>query len=160
MIKNFIFFILAMLLFLGCSGKDEARQLTEKSREILMYSKKAKFTQNGENTSFVLFYLNPLLENEEDNDVFALLVTPQMPELGEFELVAEGRGAAISPMPQELLKYLPSAEYSSFYLLNFPFKDDSVITLRLCFHGECENLDIQKYSKSLYYRSEDVDVSY
>lgn len=160
--KNYAIFLAIFCVFVACSSKPDEQRVAELGKEILMYSKSARFTQDAENTSFVLFYLNPALENRDDSDIFALLITPKIEDIGAFEVLMDGTGAAVSPLnaDDELRRYIPKSDYSDFYKLSLPFKDDSVITLRLCFRGECINLDFQKYSKSLYYRSEDVDTKY
>ncbi len=130
-----------------------------------MYAQKAKFTRFGENNTsengvFVLSYLNLALENEEKHDIFALAISPKETNTSTLRAFMDDKEAQISPLDESLKKFVLDSDYAAFYKLEFPFKDEAFISVRLCLAAECFELGFQKYSKSLYFRSADVDTQY
>lgn len=158
--KRYVLFI--VLFFVACASKNDEQMTSELQRQVLMYAQKVKFRQNGENGVFVLSYLNPVLKNENKEDIFILAISPKESEIHNLHAFMGANEAIISPLSQddELKKYLINSDYTSYYKFSFPFKDTSIITVKLCLLAECFELSFQKYSKSLYYRSEDVNTQY
>lgn len=153
---------LCALVVTACASKDEAQITTNLQRQVLMYAQKVKFKQNGENGVFVLSYLNPVFDDESQKDIFVLAVSPKESDMNALRAFMDNDEADISPLNDDdmLKKYLIKSDYSAYYKFEFPFKDASLIAVKLCLEAECFELSFQKYSKSLYYRSEDVDTQY
>lgn len=159
------FFTAVALFFSACADKDTEKINADLRKQVLMYAQKLKFTQQGENNLsenavLLLSYLNLVLEDEEKNDIFALAISPKGSDISTLKAFMDENEALIAPLEDELKKYLINTDYTDFYKLTFPFKDASVIAVRLCLAAECVELSFQKYSKSLYYRSADVDTQY
>ena len=150
------------LVFMACAGKDEAQTTAALQRQVLMYAQKVKFRQNGENGVFVLSYLNPVFDDESDKDIFVLAVSPKESDIKALRAFMDSNEAVIAPLDENstLKNYLIKSDYAKYYALEFPFKDASVIAVKLCLDATCFELSFQKYSKSLYFRSEDVDTLY
>ena len=149
----------------ACGSKNDEQVSNELKKQVLMYAQKVKFTQSGENNLsengvFVLSYLNFALENEEKHDIFALAVSPKETNTSTLQAFMDDKEAQISPLDEQLKKFVVDSDYAAFYKLTFPFKDDAFISVRLCLAAECFELGFQKYSKSLYFRSADVDTLY
>ena len=149
----------------ACGSKNDEQVSNELKKQVLMYAQKVKFTQSGENNLsengvFVLSYLNFALENEEKHDIFALAVSPKETNTSTLRAFMDEKEAQISPLDEQLKKFVVDSDYAAFYKLTFPFKDDAFISVRLCLAAECFELGFQKYSKSLYFRSADVDTLY
>lgn len=157
---------LALAGFLAaCGSKNDEQVSNELKKQVLMYAQKVKFTQQSENNLsengvFVLSYLNFALENEEKHDIFALAVSPKETNTSTLRAFMDDKEAQISPLDEQLKKFVVDSDYAAFYKLTFPFKDDAFISVRLCLAAECFELGFQKYSKSLYFRSADVDTLY
>lgn len=153
---------LCVLVFTACASKDEAQITTALQRQVLMYAQKVKFKQNGENGVLVLSYLNPIFDDEKQKDIFVLAVSPKESDIKALSAFMDNDEAQISALGDEdtLKKYLIKSDYAAYYKFEFPFKDSSLIAVKLCLEAECFELNFQKYSKSLYYRSEDVDTQY
>lgn len=153
------------LNFAACSAKSQQEIDAELRKQVLMYAQKVKFTHNGEqnaseNGVLMLSYLNVVLADEEESDIFALVISPKDTNTSGLKAFMDDKEAQISPLDDELKKLIITSEYANFYKLTFPFKDDSLISVRLCLGAECFELSFQKYSKSLFYRSVDVDTQY
>lgn len=144
----------------ACSAKSQQEIDAELKKQVLMYAQKVKFTRDtNENGVLMLSYLNVVLADEEESDIFALAISPKDTNTSGLKAFMDDKEAQISPLDDELKKLVITSEYANFYKLTFPFKDDSLISVRLCL-GECFELSFQKYSKSLFYRSADVDTQY
>lgn len=158
--RKYVLFV--VLFFLGCASKSDEQITAELQRQVLMYAQKVKFRQNGENGVFVLSYLNPVLKNEKEEDIFVLSISPKESEIQNLHAFMDSNETIIRPLNEddEYKKYIINSDYTAFYKFAFPFKDASVIAVKLCLEAECFELSFQKYSKSLYYRSEDVDTQY
>lgn len=150
------------LLFVACANKNEKQSVEELKKQILIYSQKAQFIYNGESSVFVLSYLNPILEKESQRDIFVLTVSPKQAQIQGLTVFMDENAAEISPLNEddELKKFIINTEYSSHFKLSFPFKEAPLINVKLCLEPNCVELDFQKYSKSLYYRSVDVNTQY
>lgn len=145
----------------ACSTRSQQEIDAELRKQVLMYAQKVKFTQDtNENGVLMLSYLNVVLADEEESDIFALAISPKDTNTSELKAFMDDKEAQISPLDDELKKLIITSEYANFYKLTFPFKDDSLISVRLCLGAECFELSFQKYSKSLFYRSADVDTQY
>ncbi len=160
-----LLFGVSSLIFAACADKNPDEINADLRKQVLMYAQKLKFTQQGENNLsengvLLLSYLNLVLEDEEKNDIFALAISPKGSDISTLQAFVDDNEALIAPLDDELKKYLINTDYTDFYKLTFPFKDASVIAVRLCLAAECVELDFQKYSKSLYFRSTDVDTQY
>lgn len=160
MMKKMILFV--SLFFIACASKSDEQIRSEIQRQVLMYAQKVKFKQDGENGVFVLSYLNPALKDEKKEDIFVLSVSPKESKIEHLRAFMDVNEAVIAPLSpeDELKKYLINSDFVEYYKFAFPFKDTAVLTVRLCLSLDCFELNFQKYSKSMYYRSTDVDTQY
>ncbi len=154
-----------MLFLLGaCSLKNEELVNMNLKTQTLMFSQKQKFQINGKSAIFTMSYLNPVLDEEEQDDIFALTITPNTFEFESLEVFINNKLANKELLENDdaLLKYLFDNEFSSFFKISLPsLKDEERLKAVVCFNGvNCFELNFEKYSKSLYYRSEDVDTQY
>ncbi|TQR60226.1 hypothetical protein [Campylobacter troglodytis] len=153
--------LLFVCLFLtACVDKTQSTEALKK--QLLMHTQKARFTKRGENKIIILSYLNPILKGELKRDFFLLSLAPKQAQALNLSAFMDEQEAVITPLEEEdeLRKYLIDSTYSSHFKLDFPFKNVPKLTVKLCFEANCLELDFQKYSKSLYYRSVDVDTQY
>lgn len=155
-----IFLCFAMFFFLSCSKPlsvaDELRA------QSLIHTQKQRVAQDELNSIFLLTYLNPILDEPSKEELFLLGITPKTDAISDIVISLDKEQSQIIPLKKddELLKYVFTNEYSNYYKLSFKQKDTSVLKLNLCVKAQCFELSFQKYSKSLYYRSVDVDTQY
>ncbi|KGI56964.1 hypothetical protein [Campylobacter sp. MIT 97-5078] len=150
----------AVLLFLSCS---KPLSITDELRaQGLIHTQKQRVVQNEHNFIFLLTYLNPILDEPSKDELFLLSITPKTDEISDITISLDQEQGELSLLKEddELLKYVFTNEYSSYYKLSFKEKNTSVLKLNLCVKDQCFELNFQKYSKSLYYRSVDVDTQY
>ncbi len=161
--KHYILLLSALLLG-ACSLKDEQVVAINLKTQTLMFSQKQRFNKDGKNAVFTLSYLNPVLNVEDKNDLFALVITPNTFEFETLEVFINNKLAKIQALEpnDELLKYLIRNEFSRYFKISLAsVKNEDKLKAVVCFNGtECFELNFEKYSKSLYYRSEDVDTQY
>ena len=67
---------LSLFLLSACSLKNEQIVATNLKTQTLMFSQKQKINIDGKNAVFTMSYLNPVLDLDSKDDVFALIVTP------------------------------------------------------------------------------------
>lgn len=153
---------LSALLFSACSLKDAAVVDTNLKSQTLMFSQKYKISQNNTNAIVTMSYLNPVLDHSSLNDVFALTLTPNTLQVQKLEIFINGRKASVEKLNENFAKYLLQNKYTKYYQIILPtIEKENAIKAKICLnHLPCFELNFQKYPKSLYYRSEDVDTQY
>ncbi|EKL2499235.1 hypothetical protein PQ338_000869 [Campylobacter coli] len=153
---------LAMLVFSACSLKEEAVMDANLKTQTLMFAQKYKITQDKMNAIITLSYLNPILDKASEGDIFALTITPDTLKIENLEIFINERKANIEELDEEFFKYLIQNRYTRYLKITLPsVKKEDKITAKICLnHLPCFELNFQKYPKSLYYRSEDVDTQY
>ncbi|WP_276882948.1 hypothetical protein [Campylobacter cuniculorum] len=155
---------LSLFLLSACSLKNEQIVATNLKTQTLMFSQKQKINIDGKNAVFTMSYLNPVLDLDSKDDVFALIVTPNTLDFKNLEVFVNNKLANIKFLDSndELLKYLIDNQFSQYFKISLPsVKSEDRLKTIVCFEGvNCFELNFEKYSKSLYYRSKDVDTQY
>lgn len=147
------------LFFLSCSSKDEFKINTSLKAQTLMHTQKLKIDENNSSFLIILAYLNPVLDERSDEEQFVLSIIPE--EELEFKAYLDAEEAKITKLEadNELLKYVIKNDYTNYFKLTFALRFSSVLSVKLCF-TQCFELSFQKYSRSLYYRSVEIDRQY
>lgn len=159
-------YILALsLVFLcACSSKNESIIETNLKTQTLMFSQKQKISHNNENAIVTLSYLNPVLDEASKDDVFVLSLTPSSFAFKELKIYVNNQEAKALKLDKNdsVHKFLIQNEYTQFYKIIRPSSSKEYdFKVKICLEPyPCFELNLQKYSKSLYYRSEDVDTQY
>lgn len=154
--------ILSALLLGACSLKDKAVVDTNLKSQILMFMQKYKITQDKMNAIITLSYLNPILDKTSKDDILALSVTPNTLKIQNLEVFINNKKANIEKLDEAYLKYIIQNNYTDYFKISLPsVKEETKIVAKICLNQlPCFELNFQKYPKSLYYRSEDVDTQY
>ncbi|MGH2327887.1 hypothetical protein ACRCD5_06155 [Campylobacter taeniopygiae] len=156
------FLLSSVLFFSACSMKDPAIVDTNLKTQTLMFSQKYKITQNNLSAIATMSYLNPVLDHASDDDIFAFTLTPDSFKIDKLEIFLNNKKARVRELDSSFLKYLLQNNYTKYLEVTLPsIKMENFIKARICLnHLPCFELNFQKYPKSLYYRSEDVDTQY
>lgn len=129
-----------------------------------MFLKKQKITINDLSFVATLSYLNPILDDESAEDLFILSFTPDGFDFKNLEIFVNEKRATISALNKNnaFSKYLINNAYTAYFKIALAsVKKESELRVRVCSSDfTCFELDFQKYPKSLYYRSEDIDMQY
>lgn len=154
--------ILSALLLGACSLKDKAVVDANLKSQILMFMQKYKITQDKMNAIITLSYLNPILDKTSKDDILALSVTPNTLKIQNLEVFINNKKANIEKLDEAYLKYIIQNNYTDYFKISLPsVKEETKIVAKICLNQlPCFELNFQKYPKSLYYRSEDVDTQY
>lgn len=157
------YLILVFLCFNACALKD-TQNIANLKTQTLMFSQKKKIQNKEENAIITISYLNPVLDYKTSEDIFALSLTPKHFALEKLEVFVNLKQAQIKTLNEkdELLKYLLQNQYTEYFQINSPAnKEENTLVVRICPNpNPCFELNFQKYPKSLYYRSVDVDTQY
>ncbi|MBK1971508.1 hypothetical protein [Campylobacter sp. TTU_617] len=154
--------IFILFLFNACSLKNDKITEVNLKTQTLMFSQKKKI--DDENLSFVvtLSYLNPILDEKTKEDEFALQITPNLLNTSHLKAYINDKEAIIVRIKKdsEYLKYLFQNEFTDYFKFSLPSnQNETNLKVKICLN-HCFELDFQKYPKSLYYRSEDIDTQY
>ncbi len=154
--------ILGAFLLGACSLKDQAIVDTNLKSQTLMFTQKYKITQDKINAIITMSYLNPILDKTSKDDVLALSFTPNTLKIQNLEVFINNKKANIEKLDDEYLKYIIQNNYTDYFKVSLPsVKEEIRLVAKICLdHLPCFELNFQKYPKSLYYRSEDVDTQY
>ncbi|EAH7984618.1 hypothetical protein EP607_05630 [Campylobacter upsaliensis] len=157
--------VLILALFLAsCADKNEVQKDVDLKTQTLMFAQKHKISIDELNIVATLSYLNPTLDEESERDIFILSFTPYLLEFHSLKVFINHREAQVEALKtnDELLKYLINNSYTKYFKVYLPsFKKENFFKARVCsLEFACFELDFQRYPKSLYYRSEDVDTQY
>ncbi|MCX2682758.1 hypothetical protein OQH60_02595 [Campylobacter sp. MIT 21-1685] len=160
-----MFLLLAgFFLFNACSLKQDQLIETDLQAQTLMFSQKYKISAKDLNAVVTLSYLNPVLEKQNSNDVLVLVLTPKSFMIQHLEVFINQRQAQIEGLKENnmLLQYLFKNKFSQYFKITSPTKqNETEIKAQICLNFlPCFELHFQKYPKSLYYRSVDVDTQY
>lgn len=160
---KFYILILSIFLLSSCSLKQDEIEVNLKT-QTLMYAQKVNLSHEDLNAVATFSYLNPVLDQKANENIFVFSVTPSDFYVEGFEIWINDKKAKIEKIYEgdELLKYLISNDYTTYYKISTPInEDEKFFVLKACLPFQpCFELNFQKYSKSLYYRSEDVDTQY
>lgn len=158
-IKVFIFSF--FLSFFACSSKSEQQIKADLKTQTLFYTQKKKI-KSDLNAILVMSYLNPVLSYKSQDEIFALTLAPKEFKLDSLEIFLAGEKGQITELkPQnEFSDFLIDNPYARYFKVSFTQKELQILKPEVCINLHCFELNFQKYSKSLYYRSVDVDRSY
>lgn len=158
-IKVFIFGF--FLSFFACSNKSEQQIKADLKTQTLFYTQKKKI-KSDLNAILVMSYLNPVLSYKSQDEIFALTLSPKEFKLDSLEIFLAGEKGQITELkPQnEFSDFLIDNPYARYFKVSFTQKELQTLKPEVCINLHCFELNFQKYSKSLYYRSVDVDRSY
>ncbi|WP_300702274.1 hypothetical protein [uncultured Campylobacter sp.] len=155
-----LFCILIALFFISCSKNDIV--IADIKAQTLIYTQKTKFSYGSFNYILSLSFLNPVLDEYNKNDVFALFIAPSF-DVSNLQVFIDDEKVSLEPIENDdiLLKFLIQNEYAKHYKINATKKDTDPIIAKICSNiFTCFELSFQRYSKSLYYRSEEDDIQH
>ncbi|MBZ7935934.1 MULTISPECIES: hypothetical protein [Campylobacter] len=156
------FLLSSVLFFSACSMKDPAIVDTNLKTQTLMFSQKYKITQDNLSAIVTMSYLNPVLDYASDDDIFAFTFTPDSFKIDKLEIFLNNKKAKVQELDPFFMKYLLQNKYTKYLEVTLPsVKTENFVKAKICLnHLPCFELNFQKYPKSLYYRSEDIDIQY
>ena len=155
-----ILLLFIALFFISCS-KDEMLSTNLKA-QTLIHTQKAKFSQNSSNYILSISFLNPVLDEYEKDDVFALFIAPSF-DVSNLQIFVDNKKVDLKSIEKvdNFLKFLIQNEYARYYKFTSTNKNTNPIIVKICPNiFTCFELDFQRYSKSLYYRSEVSDTQH
>lgn len=155
-----IFCLFCVLFFVSCASKSEFDERL--SAESLFYTQKIRFANEETNTLLLVTYLNPVLEYKSDEELFLLSIVPSEFSLSDFSVQINSQKPLASELEKndELLRYTIKNEFAKNYKLSIAPSAARQFLVEICLNERCEKLNFEKYSKSLYYRSINVDTQY
>lgn len=156
--------LIACFLISACSLKQDFMPQVDLKAQTLMFSQKYKIATKKLNAVVTLSYLNPVLEKQSTDDVFVLVLTPNSFKVDSLEVFVNQRKATIEHLEKNdaLLSYIFKNDFSRYFKITLQAKkDEAQAVAKICLNSlPCFELNFQKYPKSLYYRSVDVDTQY
>ncbi|MCW1360126.1 hypothetical protein [Campylobacter sp. US33a] len=158
---KFYILILSIVLLSACSR--ESINYTNLKAQTLMHTHKQKLSKDHLSGIASLSYLNPVLDYKSKDEIFVLALAPKEFEHKKMEVFINNNKAQITPLEHndELLKYLINNEYSNYYKVSISNQNNITLQAKVCLQDlPCFELNFQKYSKSLYYRSIELDTQY
>lgn len=162
--KKRLILLSCALFFSACSYKSEEQSVINLKSQTLMYAQKVNFVYKDTASAAVISYLNPVLDNKSQKEIFVLSFLPDVGiDEKNISVLIEGRKAQVKLLQKddELFKYLIKSDYASYYKITLDTTiNKTILRLNSCFENQCFDLNFQKISKSVYYRSEDVDTQH
>ncbi|TDJ87086.1 hypothetical protein E2O24_02565 [Campylobacter volucris] len=157
-----LFMMIFLLLFLNaCSNKTQEQSIINLKSQTLMYAQKINFDYKNSRTVAVLSYLNPVLDEKSDKEIFILSFIPNITiDINQISVLIDGEKTKITKLNEndELFKYIIKSDYAAYYKITLDkLIDKTILRLNSCFENQCFESNFQKISKSVYYRSEDVN---
>lgn len=159
--KKIIVFIICLFTINGC-GKNNNMTYNLKA-QTLMFTQKKKINLNDLNYIITISYLNPVLDNVPTEENFVLSIAPLDEKLKIKSISINSKKANIKTIKKddEILKFLISNDFTKYYKIISPLQKSEIVVVNVCFEKfPCFDLNFQKYSKSLYYRSVNIDTQY
>ena len=158
--KNILF--LSALFFLTACAKNEENIKANLKAQTLMYTQKNKINIMQNSAIVTMSYLNPVLDNTPKDENFVLSIAPDF-DFKIKEITINGKKTSIDKIGKndEILKYLISNDFTRYYKITSPLQKDNTLKVNICLENyPCFELSFQRYSKSLYYRSANIDTQY
>ncbi|KAA6225010.1 hypothetical protein FMM58_05515 [Campylobacter sp. LR291e] len=160
-------FLLSIFVFCACSNKNGETKLVNLKTQTLMFSQKQRIvneSENNESAVLILAYLNPILDNPSSDDIFVLSITPDSFKIIDLSIIINNQSSEISELARDdiLMKYLINNDFTRYFKIRRKsISNERNFVVKICpFPYDCFELNLEKYSKSLYYRSVDVDTQY
>ncbi|EAI7253178.1 hypothetical protein CK573_05975 [Campylobacter lari] len=161
--KNYMIIFLT-LIFTACSNKTQKQSEIDLKSQTLMYAQKINFNYKDNRVVALLSYLNPVLDEKSQQEVFVLSFLPNINiKQEQISILIDGEKTNSKALGQndELFKYIIKSDYASYYKITLnELVQKPILKLDLCFENQCFELKFQKISKSVYYRSEDANTQY
>lgn len=162
--KKIYMIIFLTLIFTACSNKTQKQSEIDLKSQTLMYAQKINFNYKDNRVVALLSYLNPVLDEKSQKEVFALSFLPNINiKQEQISILIDGEKTNLKTLDQndELFKYIIKSDYASYYKITLDeLIQKPILKLDLCFENQCFELKFQKISKSVYYRSEDANTQY
>ncbi|MCV3403016.1 hypothetical protein L8V85_03470 [Campylobacter sp. IFREMER_LSEM_CL2090] len=159
--KKVYMIIFLTLIFTACSNKTQEQSEINLKSQTLMYAQKINFNYKDNRVVALLSYLNPVLDEKSQKEVFVLSFLPNINiKQEQISILIDGEKTNIKTLDQndELFKYIIKSDYASYYKITLnELVQKPILKLDLCFENQCSELKFQKISKSVYYRSEDAN---
>ncbi|TXE86348.1 hypothetical protein FPD38_06785 [Campylobacter volucris] len=159
--KKLFMMIFLLLFFSACSNKTQEQSIINLKSQTLMYAQKINFDYKNSRVVAVLNYLNPILDEKSNKEIFILSFIPDTKiNINKISVLIDGEQTKITNLNKndELFKYIIKSDYATYYKITLDkLVDKTILELNSCFENQCFELDFQKISKSVYYRSEDAN---
>lgn len=159
--KKLFMMIFLLLFFSACSNKTQEQSIINLKSQTLMYAQKINFDYKNSRVVAVLNYLNPILDEKSNKEIFILSFIPDTKiNINKISVLIDGEQTKITNLNKndELFKYIIKSDYATYYKITLDkLVDKTILKLNSCFENQCFELDFQKISKSVYYRSEDAN---
>lgn len=162
-----LFLMILQILFLSSCAKNASNaDLT--GAKALMQTKKIYF-ESEPNLLIVFTYLNPVLTSNfnepnksPDKELFLMSVSPKEAFLEDLSISVENQKPILRALDKDdaLLKYAIKNDFAKEFSLESPLQNKESLDLQVCLGSICQQLSFQKYSKSLYFRSINLDTQY
>ncbi|QOR01885.1 MULTISPECIES: hypothetical protein [unclassified Campylobacter] len=162
--KKLFTIILLAFVFNACANKTQEQSTVNLKSQTLMYAQKINFNYKNNRTVALLSYLNPVLDEKSQKEVFVLSFLPSIHiNQDQISILINGEKTTISALKpnDELFKYIIKSDYASYYKITLDeLIQKPILQVYSCFENQCFESKFQKISKSVYYRSEDVNTQY
>ncbi|EAJ5681842.1 hypothetical protein BXA13_05905 [Campylobacter lari] len=162
--KKIYMIIFLTLIFTACSNKTQKQSEIDLKSQTLMYAQKINFNYKDNRVVALLSYLNPVLDEKSQKEVFVLSFLPNINiKQEQISILIDGEKTNLKDLDKndELFKYIIKSDYASYYKITLDeLVQKPILQLDLCFENQCFELKFQKISKSVYYRSEDANTQY
>ncbi|EGK8084469.1 hypothetical protein IO401_000704 [Campylobacter lari] len=162
--KKIYVIIFLTLIFTACSNKTQKQSEIDLKSQTLMYAQKINFNYKDNRVVALLSYLNPVLDEKSQKEVFVLSFLPNINiKQEQISILIDGEKTNLKALDKndELFKYIIKSDYASYYKITLDeLVQKPILQLDLCFENKCFELKFQKISKSVYYRSEDANTQY
>ncbi|WP_291951784.1 hypothetical protein [Campylobacter sp.] len=159
--KKILFMFLSIFIFVSCSNKTQKQSLINLKSQTLMYAQKINFNYKNSRVVAVISYLNPVLDQKTKKEIFVLSLLPGINlNFKDISILIDGKKTQLEILDEkdELFKYIIKSDYANYYKITLNESvNKAILQLNSCFENQCFESNFQKTSKSVYYRSEDVD---
>ncbi|WP_039667005.1 hypothetical protein [Campylobacter sp. RM16704] len=162
--KKFIIIIFLAFVLNACVYKNQEQSIVNLKSQTLMYAQKINFNYKDNRIVALLSYLNPVLDEKSQKEVFVLSFLPSINiKQDQISVLIDGKATIIMPLNKndKLFKYILKSDYANYYKITLnEIIQKPILQLNLCFESQCFESKFQKISKSVYYRSEDANIQH
>ncbi|AJC87669.1 hypothetical protein CINS5915_01070 [Campylobacter insulaenigrae] len=159
--KKILFIFLSTLILIACSNKTQEQSIVNLKSQTLMYAQKINFDYKNSRVVAVISYLNPVLDQKSEKEIFILSLLPSINlNAKDISILVDGKKTQLEILDEndELFKYIIKSNYANYYKITLnKLINKASLQLNSCFENQCFESNFQKISKSVYYRSEDED---
>ncbi|AJC84613.1 hypothetical protein IMC75_07010 [Campylobacter peloridis] len=162
--KKLFTIIFLTFIFTACSYKNQEQSIINLKSQTLMYAQKINFQYKNDKIAAVFSYLNPVLDEKSQKEIFILSFIPNANiAQDQISILIDGKKTLLTPLKKDdkLFKYIIKSDYASYYKITLDeLIQKPILQLNSCFDSQCFELKFQKISKSVYYRSEDANIQH